>query len=200
MAGVYSPTITVFPAPVVTIVSQDSTTYETIQQSLTTTTYVATSVEITATSNEQITQPIEFSNYDVNGDINNFNVTPTVDPFQYQTAVELNLGERNIVFDGRTKMNVQLLGNSQTNLDFNVAQVSAAGADELGGALDDEALAEVFNSTIFRGIEEFQEGVEEMYDYDFMNRSGFFENINTSMSECYPNSLDDLFTDFKDAI
>ena len=200
MAGVYSPTITVFPAPVVTIVSQDSTTYETIQQSLTTTTYVATSVEITATSNEQITQPIEFSNYDVNGDINNFNVTPTVDPFQYQTAVELNLGERNIVFDGRTKMNVQLLGNSQTNLDFNVAQVSAAGADELGGALDDEALAEVFNSTIFRGIEQFQEGVEEMYDYDFMNRSGFFENINTSMSECYPNSLDDLFTDFKDAI
>jgi hypothetical protein len=200
VAGVYSPTITVFPAPVVTIVSQDSTTYETIQQSLTTTTYVATSVEITATSNEQITQPIEFSNYDVNGDINNFNVTPTVDPFQYQTAVELNLAEQNIVFDGRTKMNVQLLGNSQTNLDFNVAQVSAAGADELGGALDDEALAEVFNSTIFRGIEEFQEGVEEMYDYDFMNRSGFFENINTSMSECYPNSLDDLFTDFKDAI
>lgn len=200
MAGVYSPTITVFPAPVVTIVSQDSTTYETIQQSLTTTTYVATAVEITATSNEQITQPIEFSNYDVNGDINNFNVTPTVDPFQYQTAVELNLAERNIVFDGRTKMNVQLLGNSQTNLDFNVAQVSAAGADELGGALDDEALAEVFNSTIFRGIEQFQEGVEEMYDYDFMNRSGFFENINTSMSECYPNSLDDLFTDFKDAI
>ena len=200
MAGVYSPTITVFPAPVVTIVSQDATTYETIQQSLTTTTYVATSVEITATSNDQITQPIEFSNYDVNGDINNFNVTPTVDPFQYQTAVELNLGERNVVFDGRTKMNVQLLGNSQTNLDFNVAQVSAAGADDLGGALDDEALAEVFNSTIFRGIEEFQEGVEEMYDYDFMNRSGFFENINTNMSECYPNSLDDLFTDFKDAI
>ena len=200
MAGVYSPTITVFPAPVVTIVSQDSTTYETIQQSLTTTTYVATSVEITATSNEQITQPIEFSNYDVNGDITNFNVTPTVDPFQYQTAVELNLGERNVIFDGRTKMNVQLLGNSQTNLDFNVAEVSAAGADELGGALDDEALAEVFNSTIFRGIEEFQEGVEEMYDYDFMNRSGFFENINTNMSECYPNSLDDLFTDFKDAI
>lgn len=200
MAGVYSPTITVFPAPVVTIVSQDATTYETIQQSLTTTTYVATSVEITATSNEQITQPIEFSNYDVNGDITNFNVTPTVDPFQYQTAVELNLGERNVIFDGRTKMNVQLLGNSQTNLDFNVAEVSAAGADELGGALDDEALAEVFNSTIFRGIEEFQEGVEEMYDYDFMNRSGFFENINTNMSECYPNSLDDLFTDFKDAI
>ena len=200
MAGVYSPTITTFPAPVVTIVSQDATTYETIQQSLTTTTYVAKAVEITATSNEQITQPIEFSNYDVNGEINNINVTPTVDPFQYQTAVELNLAERNIIFDGRTKMNVQLLGNSQTNLDFDVAQVSAAGSDELGGALDDEALAEVFNSTIFRGIEDFQEGVEEMYDYDFMNRSGFFEDINTNISECYPNTLDDLFTDFKDAV
>lgn len=201
MAGVYSPTITTFPAPVVTIVSQDATTYETIQQSLTTTTYVAKAVEITATSNEQITQPVYFEKYDVNGNLQNFNVTPTVDPFQYQTAVELDLAERNVIFDGNTKMNVQLLGNSSTNIDFDVAQVSASGADEgLGGALDDEALAEVFDSTIFRGIEEFQEGVEEMYDYDFMNRIGFFEDINTNLSECYPNTLEDLFTDFRDAI
>jgi hypothetical protein len=200
VAGVYSPTITTFPAPVVTIVSQDATTYETIQQSLTTTTYVATAVELTATSNEQLLQPVNFSNYDVNGDLANFTVAPASDPYQYQTALELDLGSRNIIFDGRTKMNVQVLGNSQVNIDFDVAQVSAAGADELGGALDDEALAEVFNSTIFRGIEDFQEGVEEMYDYDFMNRTGFFEDINTSMSECYPNTLEDLFTDFKDAI
>lgn len=201
MAGVYSPTITTFPAPVVTIVSQDATTYETIQQSLTTTTYVAKAVEITATSNEQITQPVYFEKYDVNGNLQNFNVTPTVDPFQYQTAVELNLAERNVIFDGNTKMNVQLLGNSSTNIDFDVAQVSASGADEgLGGALDDEALAEIYDSTIFKGIEEFQEGVEEMYDYDFMNRIGFFEDINTNLSECYPNTLEDLFTDFRDAI
>jgi hypothetical protein len=33
-----------------------------------------------------------------------------------------------------------------------------------------------------------------------MNRTGFFEDINTNLSECYPNTLDDLFTDFKDAI
>jgi hypothetical protein len=200
VAGVYSPTITVFTAPVVTIVSQDATTYETIQQSLTTTTYVAKAAEITATSNEQITQPVYFENYDSNGDLQSFNVAPTVDPFQFQTAIVLDLGSKNVIFDGKTRMNVQLLGESSTNIEFDTAQVSASGADELGGALDDEALAEVFNSTIFRGIEEFQEGVEEMYDYDFMNRSGFFENINTSMSECYPNNLDDLFTDFKDEI
>jgi hypothetical protein len=200
VAGVYSPTITTFPAPVVTIVSQDATLYETIQQSLTTTTYVATAVELTATSNDQLLQPVNFSNYDVNGDLANFVVTPASDPYQYQTALELDLGERNIIFDGRTKMNVQVLGNSTINLDFDVAQVSAAGADDLGGALDDAALAEVHNNTIFKGIEDFQEGVEEMYDYDFMNRTGFFEDINTSMSECYPNTLEDLFTDFKDAI
>jgi hypothetical protein len=200
VAGVYSPTITTFPAPVVTIVSQDATTYETIQQSLTTTTYVAKAVELTANSNEQLLQPVNFSNYDVNGDLANFVIAPASDPYQYQTALELDLGERNIIFDGRTKMNVQVLGNSTINLDFDVAQVSASGADELGGALDDEALAEVFNSTIFRGIEDFQEGVEEMYDYDFMNRSGFFETMNTGISECYPNTLEDLFTDFKDAI
>lgn len=200
MAGVYSPTVTVFPAPVVTIVSQDRTTYETIQQSLATTLYIASGVEITATSNDQISQPIEFSNYDVNGDLANFNIAPTIDPFQYQTAVSINLGERNIIFDGRTRMNVQLLGNSQSNLDFDVAQMSASGKDELGGALDDRSLKKVFDNTIFRGIEDFQEGVEEMYDYDFMNRTGFFENINTNISECHPKTLDDLFTDFKDDV
>lgn len=200
MAGVYSPTITFFPAPVVTIESQDGTSYETIQASLTSTVYVARAVEITATSNAQITQPVAFENYDVNGDVNNFVITPTVDPFQYQTAIELDLASRNVIFDGRTKMNVQLLGNSATNIDFNVAQVSPSGSDDLGGALDDEALKEVFDSTIFKGIEEFQQGVEEMYDYDFMNRIGLFENINTTLSECYPTKLDDLFTDFKDEI
>ena len=200
MAGVYSPTVIVFPAPVVTIVSQDRTTYETIQQSLATTLYIASGVEITATSNDQISQPIEFSNYDVNGDLANFNIAPTIDPFQYQTAVSINLGERNIIFDGRTRMNVQLLGNSQSNLDFDVAQMSASGKDELGGALDDRSLKKVFDNTIFRGIEDFQEGVEEMYDYDFMNRTGFFENINTNISECHPKTLDDLFTDFKDDV
>ena len=200
MAGVYTPTITFFPAPVVTIESQDATSYETIQSSLTSTVYVASGVEITATSNAQITQPVAFENYDVNGDLNNFVITPTVDPFQYQTAITLDLASSNVIFDGRTKMNVQLLGNSSTNIDFDVAQVSPSGSDELGGALDDEALQAVFDGTIFKGIEEFQEGVEEMYDYDFMNRIGLFENINTSLSECYPTTLDDLFTDFKDEI
>jgi hypothetical protein len=200
VAGVYSPTITFFPAPVVTIESQDATSYETIQSSLTSTVYVASGVEITATSNAQITQPVAFENYDVNGDLNNFVITPTVDPFQYQTAITLDLASSNVIFDGRTKMNVQLLGNSSTNIDFDVAQVSPSGSDELGGALDDEALQAVFDGTIFKGIEEFQEGVEEMYDYDFMNRIGLFENINTSLSECYPTTLDDLFTDFKDEI
>lgn len=200
MAGVYTPTITTFPAPVVTIVSQDATSYETIQQSLTSTTYVAKTVEITASSNEQITQPVYFENYDVNGDIQNFNVSPAVDPYQYQTALEIDLAKRDVIFDGRTKMNIQLLGNSSANLDFTVAQVSASRSDDLSGVLDNNAIAEVYNSKIFRDIEEFQENVDDMYDYDFMNRIGFFEDINTSMSECYPNTLEDLFTDFKDAI
>lgn len=200
MAGVYSPTVTVFPAPVVTIVSQDATSYETIQQSLTTTTYVAKAVEVTATSNDQITQPIYLENYDANGDLQNFNLAPSVDPYQYQTALAIDLSTKNVIFDGKTRMNVQLLGESTTNIEFDTAQVGPSGADELGGALDDEALAEIFNSTIFRGIEDFQENVEELYDYDFMNRTGFFESINTSMSECYPKTIDDLFTDFKDAI
>lgn len=200
MAGVYTPTITSFPAPVVTIVSQDATSYETIQQSLISTIYVAKGLELNASSNEQLVQRLYFEAYDVNGDIKNYNVAPTIDPYQYQKAVEVSLKEQNVIFDGKTKMKTSILGNSSITLDIEVAQVSPSGSDELGGFVDQKAIDSVKSTTIFKNIEEFQESIENEFDYDFVNRSGFFESINTSMSECYPRTLDDLFTDFSDKI
>jgi len=200
VAGVFTPVITTFPAPFLTVVSQDATTYDELQQSLTTPSYVAKGLQITSSSTEQVAQPILFESYDANGELANYTLTPVVDPYQFQRALEVDLSTQSIILDGKTKMNLQVLPNASSNLDFNVAQVSASGADDLGGALDDETLESLYNDTIFRGIQDVQESVEEVFDYDFMNRTGFFPTINTSLSDCYPQTLDDLFTDFKDEI
>ncbi len=200
MAGVYAPTITSFVVPFLTIESQDATRYDEIQQSLSTTTYIAQNVEITGSSNDQISQPVVFENYDVNGDLSNFTLNPLVDPYQFQRALEVNLAEQNVIFDGKTKMNVQVLPNNSATLDFNVTQASASGVDDLGDSLDDEALSKIYDNTIFQGIEKFQENVEEIFDYDFMNRSGFFPDLNTSLRDAPPQTIDDLFKDFREEL
>jgi hypothetical protein len=200
VAGVYAPTITSFALPFLTIRSQDDTRYDEIQQSLSTTTYLAQNVEITASSTDQISQPVVFENYDVNGDLSNFTLNPLVDPYQFQRALEVKLSDQNVIFDGKTKMNVQVLPNNSATLDFNVTQVSASGVDDLGDSLDDEALAKIYDSTIFQGIEKFQENVEEIFDYDFMNRSGFFPDLNTSLRDLPPLKINELFTDFTEEL
>lgn len=200
MAGIYPPIITSFGVAFLKVESQDATSYDEIQQSLVNTIYLAENVEITGGTIEQVTQPVLFESYNVNGDLKNYNLTPTVDPYQYQGAVQISLSSQEIVFDGKTKMNIQVLPNNSAVLDFNVAEVSTSGVDDLGDALDDEALSKIYDETIFKGIEKFQQGVEDMYDYDFMNRTGFFTNINTTLSECYPKKLDDLFADFREEL
>jgi hypothetical protein len=200
VAGVYNPTITTFPAPVVTIESQDATSYDTIQRSLISTIYVAKGLELIASSNEQIVERLYFESYDSNGDLKNFVVSPAIDPYQYQKAIDVDLSEKEVIFDGKTKMGATILPASSIRLDIEVAQVSPSGIDKLGDAIDSQALENFKQDHIFQNIEALQESIENTVDYDFLNRSGFFEDLNTSLSECYPRTIQDLFTDFRDTI
>jgi hypothetical protein len=200
VAGVYSPTITTFPAPVVTIESQDATSYDTIQRSLISTIYVAKGLELIASSNEQIVERLYFESYDSNGDLKNFVVSPAIDPYQYQKAIDVDLSEKGVIFDGKTKMGATILPASSIRLDIEVAQVSPSGIDKLGDAIDSQALENFKQEHIFQNIEALQESIENTVEYDFLNRSGFFEDLNTSLSECYPRTIQDLFTDFRDTI
>lgn len=200
MAGIYPPIITSFVVPFLTITSQDATSYNEIQQSLSNTMYLTKNLEITGASIDQILQPIIFETYDVNGDLSNFNLNPAVDPYQFQSALEIDLTEQNIIFDGKTKMNLQLLANNSINLDFEVAQVSSSGLVDLPKNINNSLISNPMENSIFKDIEKFQKGVEDMFDYDFMNRTGFFKSINTNLSECYPKTFDDLFFDFREEL
>lgn len=200
MAGIYPPIITSFVVPFLTITSQDATSYNEIQQSLTNTMYLTKNLEITGETIDQILQPIIFETYNVNGNSSNFNINPSVDPYQFQSALQIDLLQQNIIFDGKTKMNVQLLPNNSINLDFEVAQVSSSGLVDLPINLGKDVLSDRSENLVFMDIAKFQKRLEDMYEYDFMNRTGFFKGINTNLSECYPKTLNDLFTDFREEL
>lgn len=200
MAGVYTPTITTFPAPVVTIVSQDNTSYETIQQALISTAYIGKSLLLKGTSNAQLEERIYFEYYDSNGEIQNFTIVPTIDPYQFQAALDLDLNKIGVIFDGRTKMNLTLLANSSVNLDIDIAQFGPGGWDAMGGNLPKQTIESVKSQSIFKDIDAFQIQFENTFDYDFMNRIGFFTNLNTTSVNVTNSDYNELFKDFKDKI
>lgn len=124
MAGIYTPTTTFFPNGVFTIVSKDSTPYFVIQNSMGSYLYNIYSIYIQSNSPEQLLQALNFRTYDVNGEIKSFINTTTIDPYQYQNALFLKPISDNIVLNGRTSINFNLLPSENVNFVFYVNQTA----------------------------------------------------------------------------
>jgi hypothetical protein len=84
--------------------------------------YGIDNIYLQANSTEQLLQGLGFRSYDVNGDINKFLNTVTVDPYQYQNSVFLKPLRDNIVLDGRTSINFNLLPSEVVNFIFYVTE------------------------------------------------------------------------------
>ena len=122
MAGIYTPTSTFYPSGIYTISSNDSTPYFVIQNSMGSYLYGIDNIYLQANSTQQLLQGLGFRSYDVNGDINKFLNTVTVDPYQYQNSVFLKPLRDNIVLDGRTSINFNLLPSEVVNFIFYVTE------------------------------------------------------------------------------
>jgi hypothetical protein len=122
MAGIYTPTSTFYPSGIYTISSNDSTPYFVIQNSMGSYLYGIDNIYLQANSTQQLLQGLGFRSYDVNGDINKFLNTVTVDPYQYQNSVFLKPLRSDIVLDGRTSINFNLLPSEIVNFIFYVTE------------------------------------------------------------------------------
>jgi hypothetical protein len=122
MAGIYTPTTTFYPNGVYTISSNDGTPYFEIQNSMGSYLYGIDFIYLQANSTEQVLQGLGFRSYDVNGDIDKFINTVTVDPYQYQNSVFFKPIRSDIVLDGRTSINFNLLPNEIVNFIFYVTE------------------------------------------------------------------------------
>jgi hypothetical protein len=124
MAGIYTPTITFYPNGIYTISSTNSTPYFVLQNSMGSYLYNIFYIYLQSNTQEQILQGLNFRSYDVNGDIKTFLNTTTIDPYQYQNSLFLKPLNKDIVLNGRTSINFNLLPSETINFVFYVNQTA----------------------------------------------------------------------------
>ena len=116
MAGSYAPTITVSPTPLIAVTTSDLTTYDEIQETQGTINYEAQSLYFQANSIEQVNEPIDIEIYDANGELDKTKRINVADPTQFQPVKDIDFKNDPLIFNGRTRLNLNLLPNENIKL------------------------------------------------------------------------------------
>lgn len=124
MPNIYTPTTTFFPTGTYTIASNDPTPYFVLQNSMGSYLYGIFYIYMQSNSSQQLFQGLSFRSYDSNGDIKKFINTTTIDPYQYQNSIFLKPIRDDIVLNGRTSINFNLLPTETINFVFYVNQTA----------------------------------------------------------------------------
>jgi hypothetical protein len=109
--GTVLATTTNYNNGIVSVISTDGTSYESILNSMGSFVYGVKVVYMKANSNEQILNGFTIEQYDVKGYIKSFEQKPTIDPYQYQKSVFFKLAKENVVLNGQTTFDLNILPN-----------------------------------------------------------------------------------------
>tara|TARA_B100001094_G_scaffold329796_1_gene393385 strand:+ start:2099 stop:2623 length:525 start_codon:yes stop_codon:yes gene_type:complete len=152
----YSPTITTSSSPFIQVTTSDLTPYTEIQETQGSITYEATNIYYKADSIDQINAPIIVSSYNSDGNLNNFKQINVADPTQFQTVKNIDLSKEPIIFNGRTRIDIDLFPQENVNLYFDTQQVESA---------------------------DFLKEGKKFFSQDFMETYGFFDDYNDEIGE-----------------
>jgi len=122
--AIYTPTVTTYGDGVVSVVSTDSTSYNTLLNSMGSFIYGVSEMYIKANDNDQVLESFKFNRYNVNGNLESFVDAPTIDPYQYQSSIFLDMKGQGVVLDGRTNLNFTILPNESVSLILYTEQMS----------------------------------------------------------------------------
>jgi hypothetical protein len=111
MAGIYNPTIQTFPNGVVNVSSLDATSYNALTNSMGSWVYKIKTMYLKTNQLEQLSNPILFNEYDVNGTRQSFFQVMPADPYQFQTALNFDLVMNDVVLNGRTTLSFTINPN-----------------------------------------------------------------------------------------
>jgi len=156
MAGTYNPIITVSPTALISVTTADLTSYEEIQETQGTINYEADALYYQAESIEQINEPIDVETYSANGDLGKSKQINVADPNQFQTAKDIDLTENPIIFDGQTRINLNLLPLENVKLYFTTQQIEPS---------------------------DFLKGGENFFSEDFLDTYGFFNEYESEIKK-----------------
>ena len=136
--GVVLATTTTYPNGVVSVISTDGTPYESILNSMGSFVYGVDSVYMKANSNTQILNGFKVEQYDVKGYIKSFEQKPTIDPYQYQKSVFFKLTRENVVLNGQTTFDMNILPNEVIYMVIYVEQLSLRDYVSAGNIFDND--------------------------------------------------------------
>lgn len=109
--GSFKATVTNYPNGVVSIESLDSTSYESILQSMQGNIYEIMSVYAQTLLPVQLLELFNFSRYDVNGNFKGYKAIPSIDPYQFQNSLYFKVKSKEYFLDGRTSILYNVYSN-----------------------------------------------------------------------------------------
>ena len=124
MPGIYLPTIITYPEGVVSVKSLDGTSYNQVVNSMGASVFLVDSVYIKSSNNQQITVPILYQKYDANGNIISFSKRGTVDPYQAQASLQIDMKKDKLIFDGTLSALIPILPLETCYLFFYIDEIS----------------------------------------------------------------------------
>lgn len=122
--AIHAPIITNYPDNVVTVSSTDGTSYSSIVNSMGSFVYGVSKMYLKANQESQLLEPFSFTQYDVNGVIEQYSQITTIDPYQYQNSSTFDLSKKNLVLNGRNNVGLSVLPNERIYLIFYTNEVS----------------------------------------------------------------------------
>lgn len=144
----FSPTITNVsssPALVVTVADPGvpGVTYNQLKNSLGQYVYLLQGFYLQATTLPQLIGAIKYLRYDADGNQVVTNITTTVDPYQDQNSIIVDLAnfETDVIFNGNSSVQATILGNEQLTLKLYTRRITASFGRNLTNYLVQEKIA-----------------------------------------------------------
>lgn len=122
--GTVVATTTTFTNGAISVISTDGTSYESILNSMGSFVYGVDNIYLKTNSNSQILKGFKVEQYDVNGYIKSFEQKPTVDPYQYQNSVFFKMTKENVVLNGQTTFDLDMLPNEVVFMNIYVNELT----------------------------------------------------------------------------
>jgi hypothetical protein len=119
-----APVVTVLSSPAVSVTSINNLTYNQIQQSIGSYSYLLNSIYEYTEQSSQLLQPIGLKKYNVKGDKLIYNLQMAVDPYQQIASIHQDTIGLDYAFDGNNNFYFYLEPDTYAQLQFDVVEIA----------------------------------------------------------------------------
>jgi len=118
------PVVTVLTSPAVSVTSINNLTYNQIQQSIGSYSYLLNSIYEYTEQTSQLLQSIGLKKYNIKGDALIYNLEMAVDPYQQIASIHQDTIGLDYAFDGNNNFFFHLEPNTYAQLQFDVIEIA----------------------------------------------------------------------------